>query len=405
MKHNKTAPMQLSRRVQKIKPSPTLEITAKAKAMKAQGIDVVGFGAGEPDFDTPQNIKQAAIRAIEEGFTKYTAVGGIDELKDSIIEKLKRDNNLTYTREEILVSCGGKHSLYNIAQALLEKGDEVIIPAPYWVSYPDQILLNDAEPVIIKTTDKTGFKLKPSQLEGAITSKTKAFILNSPSNPTGAVYSEEELRQFQKILVKHKVICITDEIYEKIVYDNFNQVSIASLGEDIKKQTIIVNGASKAYSMTGWRMGFAAGPKDWIKAMTKVQGQVTSNVSSITQKACVEAYRGSQDAVIKMVQAFKKRRDYIVGRLNKIPQMTCTNPQGAFYVFPNIKELFGKKRPNGKVLSHSADFASYLLDDYKVAVVPGEGFGADGYMRLSYATSMENIEKGLDRIEEAVRSL
>ena len=287
--------MKLTARVQKIKPSPTLAIDAKAKALKAQGVDVIGFGAGEPDFDTPDNIKQAAIKAIEAGFTKYTPVGGIDDLKDALIEKLKRDNNLTYTREEILVSAGGKHSLYNIAQALYETGDEVIIPAPYWVSYPDQVILNDAVPVIVETTDKTGFKILPEQLEKAITPKTKAFILNSPSNPTGAAYSKVELRKLADVLVKHNITCVSDEIYEKLVYDGFEQWSIASLGEDIKKLTIIVNGASKVFSMTGWRMGFAAGPKEIISAMTKIQGQVTSNINSITQKACVEAYRGNQD--------------------------------------------------------------------------------------------------------------
>lgn len=397
--------MKLSQRVQKIKPSPTLEITAKAKAMKAEGIDVVGFGAGEPDFDTPENIKEAARRALDEGFTKYTAVGGTDELKDAIINKLKRDNNLTYTRPEILVSCGGKHSLYNIAQALFEAGDEVIIPAPYWVSYPPQVDLNDATPVIVETTDKTGFKILPDQLEKAITPKTKAFILNSPSNPTGAAYSKSELEELARVLVKHRVFCITDEIYEKIVYDGFEQISIASLSDEMKKQTIVVNGASKVYSMTGWRMGFAAGPKEVIAAMTKIQGQVTSNATSITQKACVEAYNGSQDAVTTMVGEFKKRRDIIVERLNQIPGITCNNPQGAFYVFPNINGLFGKKTPEGKKISSSSDVASYLLETQKVAVVPGIGFGADDYMRLSYATSMENIQKGLDRIEDAVKKL
>lgn len=397
--------MKLTQRVQKIKPSPTLAITAKAKALKAEGVDVVGFGAGEPDFDTPDNIKQAAIVAINEGFTKYTPVGGINELKDAIINKLKKDNGLTYTRAEIVTSCGGKHSLYNIAQALFEEGDEVLIPAPYWVSYPDQILLNDAKPVILPTTDKTGFKVLPDQLEKAITPKTKAFILNSPSNPTGAAYAKSDLEGLAKVLVKHGIICITDEIYEKIIYDGFEQISIASLSDEMKNLTIVVNGASKVYSMTGWRMGFAAGPKAVIAAMSKVQGQVTSNINSMTQKACIEAYNGSQDAVPKMVAAFKERREVIVNKLNNINGITCFNPQGAFYVFPNIQALFGKKTPQGKAIGCSSDFASYLLEEYKVAVVPGEGFGADGYMRLSYATSMENIKKGLDRIEEAVKKL
>lgn len=397
--------MKLSERVQRIKPSPTLAIDAKAKSMKAQGIDVVGFGAGEPDFDTPDHIKQAAIKAIQAGFTKYTAVGGIDELKDALIDKLKKENGLTYSKDEILVSAGGKHSLYNVAQALYEAGDEVIIPAPYWVSYPDQVLLNDARPVILETTDKTGFKLLPDQLEKAITPKTKAFILNSPSNPTGSAYTKEELKKLADVLVKHQILCVSDEIYEKLVYDGFQQASIASLGEEIKKLTVIVNGASKVFSMTGWRMGFSAGPKEIISAMTKIQGQVTSNVNSITQKACVEAYKASQDFLKSWVDAFRKRRDYIVDRINKIPGITCLKPQGAFYVFSNITGLSGKKNPAGLVIKTSADFSNYLLEQYKVAVVSGEGFGAEGYMRLSYATSMENIQKGLDRIAEAVASL
>lgn len=397
--------MKLSQRVQKIKPSPTLAIDAKAKAMKAQGIDVVGFGAGEPDFDTPDHIKQAAIKAIQAGFTKYTAVGGIDELKDALIDKLKKENGLTYSREEILVSAGGKHSLYNVAQALYEAGDEVIIPAPYWVSYPDQVLLNDAKPVIVETTDKTGFKLLPDQLEKAITPKTKAFILNSPSNPTGSAYTKEELKKLADVLVKHQIICVSDEIYEKLVYDGFQQTSIASLGDEIKKLTIIVNGASKVFSMTGWRMGFSAGPKEIISAMTKIQGQVTSNITSITQKACVEAYRASQDFLSEWKGEFEKRRNHIVDRFNKIPGIHCLKPEGAFYVFPNITGLFGKKNPTGLIIKTSADFVNYLLEQYKVAVVSGEGFGAEGYMRLSYATSMENIQKGLDRIAEAVSNL
>ncbi len=397
--------MKLSQRVQKIKPSPTLAIDAKAKALKAQGVDVIGFGAGEPDFDTPDHIKNAAIKAIQSGFTKYTAVGGIDELKDALIDKLKKDNSLTYTRDEILVSAGGKHSLYNVAQALYEAGDEVIIPAPYWVSYPDQVILNDAKPVIVETSDKNGFKILPEQLEKAITPKTKAFILNSPSNPTGSAYTPEELRKLADVLVKNNIICVSDEIYEKLVYDGFKQVSIASLGEDIKKLTLIVNGASKVFSMTGWRMGFAAGPKEVIAAMSKIQGQVTSNISSITQKACVEAYRANQDFLLGWVEEFKKRRNYIVERFNKIPGISCLKPEGAFYVFPNVSQLFGKKTPKGLTLKTSADFANYLLEEFKVAVVSGEGFGTEGFMRLSYATSMDNIKKGLDRIEEAVGKL
>lgn len=397
--------MKLSQRVQKIKPSPTLAVSAKAKAMKASGIDVISFGAGEPDFDTPEPIKQAAITALKEGFTKYTVESGIPELKDAIIAKLKRDQNLDYTREEILVSNGGKHVLYNIAQALFEAGDEVIIPAPYWVSYPDQVILNDATPVIISTNEASGFKVKPEQLRETITKKTKAFVLNSPSNPTGTAYSVDELKQLASILVKHQLLCISDEIYEKVIYDGFKQTSIAQVSPQIKSLTIIVNGVSKTYAMTGWRMGFAAGPKELISAMTKIQSQVTSNINSITQKACVEAYNGDQKCVEKMLQEFDKRRRFIVEALNAIDGINCYNPQGSFYVFPSIKRLFGEKTPQGTIINHADDFASYLLDHHQVAVVPGEGFGADGYMRLSYATSMEQIKKGIERIKKAVKEL
>ncbi|EKD41462.1 MAG: hypothetical protein ACD_73C00714G0002 [uncultured bacterium] len=397
--------MSFAKRVLRIKPSPTLVTTAKAKAMKANGIDVVGFGAGEPDFDTPEPIKQAAIQAIQSGFTKYTDTPGIVELKDAIISKLKRDNDLEYTREEIIVSNGGKHVLYNIAQVLFDVGDEVIIPSPYWVSYPDQVLLNDATPVFLNTSEKNGFKVTPEELEKIITPKTKAFILNSPSNPTGSGYSEKEIRALAAVLEKHDIICISDEIYEKIIYGDFRHFSIAQTSPKMKSLTLVVNGVSKAYSMTGWRMGFAAGPKDIIAAMNKVQGQVTSNICSITQKACVEAYNGSQNFLKDMVSEFKARRDYIVVRLNAIPGIRCQTPEGAFYVFPNIEGLFGKKTKKGALISNSAQLADYLLEEYQVAVVSGEGFGAEGYIRLSYATSMQDIQKGLDRIQESVAAL
>jgi len=391
----------LAKRIQKVKPSPTLAIDSKAKAMKAEGVDVIGFGAGEPDFDTPEHIKQAAIDALKAGKTKYTPVGGINELKDAIIAKFKRDNQLEYSRDEILVSCGGKHSLYNIAQVLLEVGDEVLIPAPYWVSYPDQVLLNDALPVIVDTREKNGFKITPQELEQAITPKTKAFILNSPSNPTGSAYSKAELEAIADILVKKNVVCISDEIYEKIVYDGFEFTSIASLNEKIKALTITVNGASKVYSMTGWRMGYAAGPKEVIAAMTKLQGQVTTNINSMTQWACVSALNSSQEFLKEWVGEFKKRRDIIVKRFNAMPGIQCYNPQGAFYVFPNISSYLGKTAGGKKIETDSA-FCDYLLDKHLVACVAGSGFGAPGYMRLSYATSLANIEKGLDRIEKAL---
>ncbi|HKY63619.1 MAG TPA: pyridoxal phosphate-dependent aminotransferase [bacterium] len=394
--------IQLAKRIAKVKPSPTLAIDSKAKAMKAEGIDVVGFGAGEPDFDTPEHVKQAAVEALKAGKTKYTPVGGINELKDAIVAKLKRDNGLTYSRDEVLVSCGGKHSLYNIAQVLLEEGDEVIIPAPYWVSYPDQVLLNDAKPVIVDTQEKNGFKITPAELEKAITSKTKAFVLNSPSNPTGSAYTKAELQAVADVLVAKNVVCISDEIYEKIVYDGFEFVSIASLGDKIKALTITVNGASKVYSMTGWRMGYAAGPKEIIAAMTKLQGQVTTNINSMTQWACVAALNGDQGFLKEWVGEFKKRRDYIVKRFNAMPGIQCYNPQGAFYVFPNISSYLGKSA-GGKKIATDSDFCDYLLEKHLVACVAGSGFGAPGFMRLSYATSMANIEKGLDRIEKALK--
>jgi aspartate aminotransferase len=394
----------LTQRARKIKPSPTLAIDGKAKKMIADGIDVVSFGAGEPDFDTPDHVKQAAIAAINAGKTKYTPVAGINELKDAIVAKLKRDNNLQYTREDVIVSAGGKHALYNIAQAVFEAGDEVIIPAPYWVSYPDQVLLNDATPVIVQTEEKDGFCLRPEVLEKAITPKTKAFILNSPSNPTGGAYPRKSLEALAEILVKKNVLCISDEIYEKIIYDGFEFTSIASLNDRIKELTMTVNGASKVYSMTGWRMGYAVGPREIVDAMAKIQGQVTSNITSITQWACVEALNGSHEFLKSWVAEFKKRRDFIVKKFNAIPGVTCFNPQGAFYVFPNVSAYFGKKY-DGKTIQTSDDLATYLLEKALVAVVPGSGFGAEGYIRLSYATSMAKIEKGLERIESALKAL
>lgn len=396
--------MKLAKRIGKVQPSPTIAIDTKAKAMKAEGIDVIGFGAGEPDFDTPDHIKEAAMVALKEGKTKYTPVGGVNELKDAIIGKLKRDNGLSYTRDEILTSCGGKHVLYNIAQVMFEAGDEVIIPAPYWVSYPDQILLNDAKPVIVPTEEKNGFKITPIELKEAITPKTKGFVLNSPSNPTGAAYTRKDLEGLAEILSDKDILIISDEIYEKIVYDGFKFTSIAELGEEIKKRTIIVNGASKVFSMTGWRMGFAAGPKEIISAMTKLQGQVTTNINSMTQWAVVAAYNSSQDFLKEWVADFQKRRDYILKRLDALPGVHCFKPQGAFYVFPNFSVYLGKK-VGEKTLKTDMDLCDYLLDQARVACVAGSGFGAPGFIRFSYATSMENIREGLDRIEAALRDI
>ena len=394
----------VAERTKRIKPSPTLAVTARAKELKAQGIDVVGFGAGEPDFDTPDNIKAAANAAITEGFTKYTPAGGTDDLKDAVIEKFKRDNNLSYARNEVLISCGGKHSLYNLFMAVLNPGDEIIIPAPYWVSYPDMALLADAEPVIVQGEEKTGFKITPTVLEKAITQKTRALVINSPSNPTGAAYTPDELKALVEVAMQKDLLIISDEIYEKMVYDGFVFSSVASLSDEIKQRTIVCNGVSKTYSMTGWRIGYAAGPAEIIGAMTKIQSQSTSNPTSIAQKAAVEALRGPQDSVDQMLKEFDQRRIYIVDRLNSFAGVSCLKPQGAFYVFPNISASFGKTGA-GKKITGSGDLAAYLLESAKVAVVSGDAFGTEGYIRLSYATSMANIEKGLDRIEAALKEL
>ena len=396
--------MGIAKRAMTIKPSPTLATAAKAKAMKAQGIDVVDFGVGEPDFDTPENVKQAGIRAIQSGFTKYTPAGGTDELKDAVIDKFKKDNNLAYERSQVLISCGAKHSLYNIAEALFDPGDEVIIPAPYWVSYPDQVLLNDATPVIVETTAEEGFTLTAKKLEQSVTKKTKALVLNSPSNPTGLAYDRKTLEEIAAVAVRHQFYVISDEIYEKLLYDGFNHCSIASLGKEIKDLTIVVNGVSKSHAMTGWRIGYAAGPKDVLSAMANIQSQSTSNPCSISQKAAVEALRGPQDFIATMNVEFDKRRRSMVERLNAMKGVTCLMPVGAFYAFPDVSRLFGKT-VNGKTIKGSADLAAYLLEDAQVALVSGDAFGAEAYIRLSYATSMENIQKGLDRIEKAFSRL
>lgn len=396
--------MKLSERLKYLKPSPTLAVTAKAKAMKAQGIDVVGFGAGEPDFDTPRNIKDAAIKAIEEGFTKYTPSGGIEELKDAIIEKFKYENDLNYDRSQIVVTCGAKHAIYALAEAIINPGDEVIIPAPYWVSYPEIVALAGGIPVIIETTEKEDFKIDPERLKRAITSKTKALIINSPSNPTGSAYDASELTKIAKIALDKGILIISDEIYEKFVYDNFTFTSIASVDKMVKEQTIIINGVSKTYSMTGWRIGYAAGPKEIIRAITDLQSQSTSNPTSIAQKASVEALRGPQDSVRLMVEEFDKRRRFMVEKLNSIPGVTCFNPKGAFYCFPNLSNYYGSYYKNKKITG-SADITNYLLEEAKVAVVSGDAFGADNHIRISYAISMESICKGLDRIEDALKNL
>jgi aspartate aminotransferase len=396
--------MKLAKRTQAIKPSPTLAMNAKATALKAAGEDITNFGVGEPDFDTPDNIKEAAIQALREGFTKYTAAGGIDTLKSAIIDKFKKDNNLSYEKNEILVSCGAKHSLYNIAEALFDPGDEVIIPAPYWVTYPDQVLLNDATPVIVETTEENSFMVDADALREKLTARTKALILNSPSNPTGLAYDRATLEGIAALAIEHDFYVISDEIYEKLVYDGFKHISIASLGQEIKERTVVVNGLSKSHSMTGWRIGFTGGPADITKAMTNIQSQSTSNATSFAQKASVEALNGPQDFIATMVKEFDIRRKYMIDRLNNIDGVTCKTPVGAFYAFPNISSCFGKKSGDRKI-DNSLDLSTYLLEEAKVALVPGSAFGDDKYIRLSYATSMENIKKGLDRIEAALASL
>lgn len=394
----------LSDRAKKIKPSPTLAMGAKAKTMKAEGIDVINFAVGEPDFDTPEHIKQAAIKALKDGFTKYTPVGGINTLKDAIIEKFKKDNNIEYSHDEVVVSCGAKHSLYNIAQSLYNKGDEVIIPVPYWVSYPEQVLLNDATPVFVETHEKDGFVLKPEAFEESITRNTKALILNSPSNPTGLTYDKKSLERIAEIALKNNLHIISDEIYEKLLYDGVSHVSIASLDREVKEKTIVVNSLSKTYAMTGWRVGYAAGNRDIVRAIKNIQSQSTSNPTSIAQSAAVEALTGPQDFIKDMLAEFDKRRKYLVSELNFIPGVHCLAPTGAFYAFPNTSKIYGRKSQHGAINS-SSDLAVYLLEAAGAALVPGSAFGNDNYLRISYATSIENIKNGIQRVKEAVGRL
>lgn len=387
--------MTLSKRSLRINPSPTLAITAKAKEMKKQGIDVISFGAGEPDFDTPDHIKKAAVQAINEGFTKYTATSGIQELKQVVCEKLKKDNHLSYIPQEILVSTGAKQCLYNIIQVLINPEDEVIIPSPYWVSYEEMVKLADGVCIFLPTVN---FKINAPILEKAVTKKTKALILNSPSNPTGTVYDRKELEAVAKVCIKHHIYVISDEIYEPLIYGK-KHISIASLNKAIKKLSIVVNGVSKTYSMTGWRIGYCAGEKEIIKAAASLQDHSTSNPNSIAQKAALAALKGPQGMVSVMRDTYKKRRDYMVGRLQKIKGLRVQKPDGAFYVFINISSLYTKH------IAGSVEFCSRLLEKAHIAAIPGKAFGDDRYMRLSYATSDENIRKGLDRLESFIGNL
>ena len=391
--------------LKRIKPSPTIAVTQKARELKAAGKDVIGLGAGEPDFDTPDNIKDAAIKAIKEGDTKYTAVDGTPELKKAISEKFKRENNLSYSTDQITVGAGGKHVIYNLMMATLNKGDEVIIPAPYWVSYPDIVMLAGANPIVVECSEEQGFKWTAKDLESVITNNTKWVILNSPSNPTGACYTEQEIRNLAQVLRRNPhVSVLSDDIYEHIIYDNFKFFTIAQIPE-LKNKVVTMNGVSKSYAMTGWRIGYAAGEKEIIKAISKVQSQSTSNPSSISQAAAVEALNGTQDFISIRSKSFQERRDFVVSSLNDIDGINCLKPDGAFYVFPSCKGLIGKKDKSGKKLETDTDFVQSLLENNNVAVVQGSAFGLDGYFRVSYATSMEKLKVAMERIKSFCESL
>ena len=396
--------MKLAARAARVVPSPTLSITATAKAMAAQGIDVIDFASGEPDFDTPAPVKAAAEAAIRAGFTKYTSSSGIDELRMAIADKLKAEQGLRYEKSQILVSCGAKHSLYNVAEALLEDGDEVIIPTPFWVSYQDQVLLNDATPVFLPTRETDGYTIQEAELDERVTRKTKAIIVNGPCNPTGAIYDRRTLEGIAAVALRHDLLLISDEIYEKVLYDGLRHVSIAALSPEVAARTVVINGVSKAYAMTGWRIGYAAGPKDLLTAMGNIQSQSTSNPCSISQKAAVAALRLGDAFTVEMVREFDRRRRVMVERLNKMNGVTCRMPNGAFYAFPNIAGVL-HRRAKGVLLASASDVATYLLKEAQVAVVPGEPFGSGDHIRLSYATSMEAIERGLSRIEQAFQQL
>ncbi len=396
--------MRLADRMKRIQPSATLAISARAKAMKAQGIDVVGFGAGEPDFDTPSHIKEAAIQATLEGFTKYTPVGGTEELKDAIRDRVWQDLGLRYERSQVIVCCGAKHAVYNAVMALFQEGDEVLIPSPYWVSYPEILAMAGATAVIVPTREEHGFKVRPEELRRAITPRSRGLILNSPSNPTGSVYTQEEMEALGRVILEEGLLVISDDIYDKLLYTDSEPGHIVKVSRELADSTILVNGVSKTYAMTGWRIGYALGPQELISAMDTVQGQSTSNPTSIAQKAAVAALRGQQDCVVEMVQEFDRRRRYMVDRLNSMEGVSCLEPFGAFYVFPNISDHLGKSY-RGREVRTPSDMASYLLEEARVAVVAGEPFGSDCHIRLSFALSMEEIKKGLDRIQEALGNL
>ncbi|GAA0077544.1 pyridoxal phosphate-dependent aminotransferase [Clostridium sp. CTA-5] len=389
--------MELSRKAENINPSITLEITAKAKELKKSGVDVVSFGAGEPDFNTPQNIINAAIKAMEEGKTKYTPAGGILELKETICDKFKNDNNLSYKPNQVTISTGAKQCLANVFMAILNPGDEVLIPIPYWVSYPELVKLADGIPVFVQTSKENNYKYTLEELESAVTDKTKAIILNSPNNPTGTIYHEEELRIIADFAKKHDILIISDEIYEKLIYDNEKHISIASLNEDAYNRTIVINGVSKTYAMTGWRLGYVAASEKITKLMTSIQSHMTSNVNTITQYATIEALTGPKENLEKMISEFESRRNFMLDKLSKVNEVSIIKPNGAFYVMVNIEKYLNTTF-KGEEINDSLDFARVLLEEEKVAVIPGSGFGLDNYIRLSYATSIDIIEKGIDRL-------
>jgi len=395
----------ISDSLKRIKPSPTIAVTQKARELKASGKDVIGLGAGEPDFDTPNNIKEAAIKAIKDGDTKYTAVDGTQILKEAIVNKFKRENNLDYTTDQITVGAGGKHVIYNLMMATLNKGDEVLIPAPYWVSYPDIVLLAGATPVAVECSEEQDFKITAKDLESKITNNTKWLIINSPSNPTGSTYSEQEIKNLSQVLKRNPhVNILSDDIYEHITYGGFKFFTIAQIPE-LKNRVVTMNGVSKSYAMTGWRIGYAAGPKEIIKAISKIQSQSTTNPSSISQAAAVEALNGNQDFISIRAKAFEERRDFVVNTLNSINGIKCLKPDGAFYVFPSCKNLIGKKDINGKKIENDTDFVQSLLENNGVAVVQGSAFGLEGYFRISYATSMDNLKRALKKISDFCESL
>ena len=396
--------MEYSRKAKNINPSITLAITAKAKALKAEGVDVVSFGAGEPDFNTPKNIIDAAIRAMEEGKTKYTPTAGIIELREAICNKLEKDNNLKYNPNQIIVSTGAKQCLADVFMAILNPGDEVIVPTPYWVSYPELIKLADGTPVFVEANEKAGYKYTIEDLEKVVTDKTKALVLNSPNNPTGTIYQKEELEVIAEFAKKHDILIISDEMYEKLIYDGEKHISIASLSQDAYERTVVINGVSKAYAMTGWRIGYAAAKEEIIKLMVSVQSHVTSNPNSIAQYASGEALNGPTDELVKMIAEFDNRRKFMVKRIGEMEGLDIIYPKGAFYLMINVSSVYGKAI-NGKTINSSLDFSAELLEEEKVAVIPGAAFGLDKFIRLSYATSQKDIEEGLNRIENFIKKL